>query len=112
MPATAAGPAAARPTVCGPGGGAVLDCWLLSTPSSAPPKPTPGSPSRPDRDTLPASRYRVHIRNYELRQTYPVTRPLMLHTAATHFYKARDDLLAFTAVPRDIARQIWSSNPQ
>ncbi len=36
----------------------------------------------------------------------------MLHTAATHFSKARDDLLAFTAVPRDIWRQIRSSNPQ
>ncbi len=36
-------------------------------------EPPPGSPSRPDRETLPASRYRKHIRNYKLRQIYPVT---------------------------------------
>ena len=32
--------------------------------------------------------------------------------AAGHLAAARDDLLAFTAVPREIWRQIWSSNPQ
>jgi putative transposase len=35
-----------------------------------------------------------------------------LPTAAEHLDRARDDLLAFTAVPREIWRQIWSSNPQ
>jgi len=29
-----------------------------------------------------------------------------------HLSAARDDLLAFTAVPREIWRQVWSSNPQ
>jgi rhodanese-related sulfurtransferase len=37
---------------------------------------------------------------------------VLLHTAATHFSKARDDLLAFTAEPRDIWRQIWFSSLQ
>jgi putative transposase len=35
-----------------------------------------------------------------------------LPTAAEHLAAARDDLLAFTAVPREIWRQVWSSNPQ
>ena len=32
--------------------------------------------------------------------------------AAAHLDAARDDLLAFTAYPREIWRQIWSNNPQ
>jgi putative transposase len=32
--------------------------------------------------------------------------------AATHLDDARDDLLAFTAFPHEIWRQIWSNNPQ
>jgi hypothetical protein len=32
--------------------------------------------------------------------------------AATHLDDARDDILAFTAFPREIWRQIWSNNPQ
>jgi hypothetical protein len=36
----------------------------------------------------------------------------MLPAAAEHLDRAREDLLAFTAVPREIWRQIWSSNPQ
>jgi putative transposase len=32
--------------------------------------------------------------------------------AAHHLDEARDDLLAFTAFPREIWRQIWSNNPQ
>ncbi len=35
-----------------------------------------------------------------------------LPAAAAHLAAARDDLLAFTAVPREIWRQVWSSNPQ
>jgi putative transposase len=35
-----------------------------------------------------------------------------LPAAAEHLSAARDDLLAFTAVPREIWRQVWSSNPQ
>jgi putative transposase len=35
-----------------------------------------------------------------------------LPAAAGHLATARDDLLAFTATPREIWRQIWSSNPQ
>jgi hypothetical protein len=35
-----------------------------------------------------------------------------LHVAATHFSKAHNDPLAFITVPRDMWRQIWSSNPQ
>jgi len=35
-----------------------------------------------------------------------------LPAAAEHLAAARDDLLAFTAVPREIWRQVWSSNPQ
>jgi putative transposase len=35
-----------------------------------------------------------------------------LPAAAGHLAAAREDLLAFTAVPREIWRQIWSSNPQ
>ena len=35
-----------------------------------------------------------------------------LPAAAEHLSAAREDLLAFTAVPREIWRQIWSSNPQ
>src|SRR5207237_4090450 len=32
--------------------------------------------------------------------------------AAEHLAAARDELLAFTAFPREIWRQIWSNNPQ
>ena len=35
-----------------------------------------------------------------------------LSAAAAHLDEARDDILAFTAFPREIWRQIWSSNPQ
>ena len=35
-----------------------------------------------------------------------------LPAAAGHLSAAEADLLAFTAVPREIWRQIWSSNPQ
>ncbi|HLI32542.1 MAG TPA: IS256 family transposase [Solirubrobacteraceae bacterium] len=35
-----------------------------------------------------------------------------LPEAASHLDEARDDLLAFTAYPREIWRQIWSNNPQ
>jgi putative transposase len=35
-----------------------------------------------------------------------------LPAAAAHLAGAREDLLACTAVPREIWRQIWSSNPQ
>src|SRR5690242_2340381 len=35
-----------------------------------------------------------------------------LPAAAGHLAAARENLLAFTAVPREIWRQIWSSNPQ
>jgi putative transposase len=35
-----------------------------------------------------------------------------LPAAAAHLSAAREDLLAFTAVPREIWRQVWSSNPQ
>ena len=31
--------------------------------------------------------------------------------AATHLDEARDDILAFTAFPHEIWRQIWSNNP-
>ena len=31
---------------------------------------------------------------------------------AEHLDQARDDILAFTAFPRDVWRQIWSNNPQ
>jgi transposase-like protein len=33
-------------------------------------------------------------------------------TAAEHLDDARDELLAFTAFPREVWRQIWSNNPQ
>lgn len=32
--------------------------------------------------------------------------------AAVHLDQARDDILAFTAFPREVWRQIWSNNPQ
>ncbi|EIV91764.1 IS256 family transposase, partial [Frankia sp. QA3] len=35
-----------------------------------------------------------------------------LPRAATHLEEAKADLLAFTSYPREIWRQIWSSNPQ
>jgi putative transposase len=35
-----------------------------------------------------------------------------LPAAAAHLSEARDDLLAFTAAPREIWRQTWSSSPQ
>ena len=35
-----------------------------------------------------------------------------LPAAAAHLDAARDDILAFTAFPREIWRQIWSNNPQ
>jgi len=35
-----------------------------------------------------------------------------LPAAAVHLSAAEPDLLAFTAVPREIWRQVWSSNPQ
>ncbi|MBA0126746.1 transposase [Haloechinothrix sp. YIM 98757] len=35
-----------------------------------------------------------------------------LPTAADHLAGAREDLLAFTALPRSVRRQVWSSNPQ
>jgi putative transposase len=31
--------------------------------------------------------------------------------AAAHLDEARDDILAFTAFPREIWRQVWSNNP-
>ncbi len=34
-----------------------------------------------------------------------------LPTAAEHLANAREDLLAYTALPREIWRQVWSSNP-
>ena len=33
-------------------------------------------------------------------------------TSADHLETARDELLAFTAYPRELWRQIWSNNPQ
>ena len=35
-----------------------------------------------------------------------------LPAAAAHLDQARDDILAFTAFPREVWRQIWSNNPQ
>ena len=35
-----------------------------------------------------------------------------LPAAAAHLDEARDDILAFTAFPREVWRQIWSNNPQ
>src|SRR5205823_9270505 len=35
-----------------------------------------------------------------------------LPQAAAHLDEARDDILAFTAFPRDVWRQIWPGNPQ
>jgi putative transposase len=35
-----------------------------------------------------------------------------LPAAAAHLGEARDDILAFTAFPREVWRQIWSNNPQ
>jgi putative transposase len=35
-----------------------------------------------------------------------------LPEAAAHLDEARDDLLAFTAFPRELWRQVWSNNPQ
>ena len=35
-----------------------------------------------------------------------------LRAAAAHLDEARDDILAFTAFPREVWRQIWSDNPQ
>jgi putative transposase len=35
-----------------------------------------------------------------------------LPAAAAHLDQARDDILAFTAFPREIWRQIWSGNPR
>jgi transposase-like protein len=35
-----------------------------------------------------------------------------LPQAAAHLDDARDDILAFTAFPREVWRQIWSNNPQ
>jgi Transposase, Mutator family len=32
--------------------------------------------------------------------------------AAAHLHDAREDILAFTAFPREIWRQVWSNNPQ
>jgi hypothetical protein len=49
-----------------------------STPSPTPPRATPGSPSQPDTETLPVNRFPAHVRNYKIRQTYPVT---MTHKA-------------------------------
>jgi putative transposase len=34
-----------------------------------------------------------------------------LPAAAAHLDEARDDILAFTAFPREVWRQIWSNNP-
>ena len=35
-----------------------------------------------------------------------------LPAAAAHLDEARDDILAFTAFPREVWRQIWPDNPQ
>ena len=35
-----------------------------------------------------------------------------LPQAAEHLDEAREDILAFTAFPREVWRQIWSNNPQ
>jgi putative transposase len=37
---------------------------------------------------------------------------IKLPAAAAHLDEARDDILAFTAFPREVWRQIWSNNPQ
>ena len=37
---------------------------------------------------------------------------IKLPQAAAHLDEARDEILAFTAFPREVWRQIWSSNPQ
>ena len=34
-----------------------------------------------------------------------------LPRAAAHLYEARDDILAFTAFPREVWRQVWANNP-
>jgi len=34
-----------------------------------------------------------------------------LPAAAAHLDEARDDILAFTAFPREVWRQVWSNNP-
>jgi putative transposase len=35
-----------------------------------------------------------------------------LPQAASHLDEARDEILAFTAFPREVWRQVWSNNPQ
>ena len=35
-----------------------------------------------------------------------------LPQAAAHLDEARDDILAFTAFPREVWRQVWSNNPR
>ncbi len=35
-----------------------------------------------------------------------------LPAAAAHLAEARDDILAFTAFPREVWRQVWSDNPR
>ena len=35
-----------------------------------------------------------------------------LPAAAAHLDDAREDILAFTAFPREVWRQVWSNNPQ
>jgi putative transposase len=37
---------------------------------------------------------------------------IKLPQAAAHLDGARDDILAFTAFPREVWRQVWSNNPQ
>ena len=50
----------------------------------------------------------VRARHAQVVQALEVKLP----QAAVHLDEARDDILAFTAFPREVWRQVWSNNPQ
>ncbi len=56
---------------------------------------------QPDADSVRAQHHQVVT---ALEAKFPA--------AAAHLDEARDDILAFTAFPREVWRQVWSNNPQ
>ena len=89
---------------------------LAAVPDALPPQPAhPGAQDRPAVGVHPGPH---HLRAARRRprcapstpRSSPRSRP-SCPAAAAHLDEARDDILAFTAFPREVWRQIWSQQP-
>jgi transposase-like protein len=58
----------------------------------------------------PRSRTRISVRTQDAHVVSALEQKF--RQAAAHLDEGRHDILAFTAFPREIWRQVWSSNPQ